>query len=102
MNVSSFSRFMRFFSVTNSLALMGLVSIPSPLISQAVAVVPWAVVGGWVAVRFWGWVLWDLLNLVAQALIDRLMYVLSFLWLHCCGHVAIHTPGRIVLGLQWT
>jgi hypothetical protein len=99
MNVNSLSRFMRFFSVTNSLALMGLVSMPVPLKSQAVASVSWAVVGEWVAVRFWGWARWGLLNLVAQALLDRLMYVLSFFGLYCCGHVPVHTLVRIVLSL---
>ena len=99
MNVSSFSRFMRFFSVTNSLALMGLVSGPVPLKSQAVAVVPWAVAGAWVAVVFWGWVLWVLRYPLAQELLDRLLCVLSFFGLHRCGHVTIHSPGRIVHSL---
>ena len=70
---------------------MGLVSGPVPLKSPVVAVVPWAVVEEWVAVRFWGWVPWDLLNLVAQELLDHLLFVLSFFWLHRCGHVTILT-----------
>ena len=41
-------------SVTNSLALMGLVSGPVPLKSQAVAVVPWVVVGAWAVLVTWG------------------------------------------------
>ena len=99
MKSSSFNRFMRFFSVTNSCALMGLVSGPGPLKSQAVAVVPWAVVGEWVAVQFWGWVLWVLLNLVAQELGDWWLCVLSFSRLHRCGHVTVHTLVGIVHSL---
>ena len=99
MNVNSLSFFMRFFSVTNSLALMDLVSGPSPLISLAVAGVLWAVVEVWVAVGFWGWVPWDLLSLVPQALLDRWRCVLSFFRLHRCGHVLVNTLVRIVLGL---
>ena len=99
MKVSSLRRFMRFFSVTNSRALMGLVSIPVPLISQAAVAVPWAVVGAWVAVVFWGWVPWVLLSLLAQELGDRLLFYVSFSRLYRCGHVPIHTLVGIVLGL---
>ena len=99
MNVSSFSRFMRFFSVTNSWALMDLISDPSPLKSPAVAGVPWAVVGAWVVGQFWGWVLWDLRYPLAQELVDRLLFYVSFLWLHRCWHVPIHTLLWIVLCL---
>ena len=99
MNVNSLCRFMRFFSVTNSWALMGLVSGPVPLIPLAVAGVPWAVVGAWVVGQFWGWVLPVLLSLEAQELGGHLLFYVSFLWLHRCGHIPIHTLLWIVLGL---
>ena len=100
MNVNSLSRFMRFFSVTNSWALMGLVSGPSPLKSPAVAGVPWAVVGAWVVGQFWGWVQWVLLSLGAQELGGHLLFVLSFFtWLLCCGHVFVNTFLWIVHSL---
>jgi hypothetical protein len=99
MNVSSFNRFMRFFSVTNSWALMDLISDPVPLISPVAAGVSWPVVAAWVAVGFWGWVPWVLLSLLAQELGGHLLFVLSFLWLHRCWHVPIHTFLWIVLGL---
>jgi len=99
MNVNSFSRFMRFFSVTNSWALMGLVSGPGPLIPLVVAAVPWAVVGAWVVGQFWGWVQWVLLSLGAQELGGHLLFVLSFFGLYRCWHVSINTFVGIVLGL---
>ena len=96
MNVSSFSRFIRFFSVTNSWALMGLVSIPSPLTQPAV-VCAWALPVGALGLVRVDQVLWGLNCLVAQELPGRLLFYVSFLWLHRCWHVTINTLGRVVL-----